>query len=208
MVHIASQSPALMAAIASAKARAAASDADPTTSPGFLIVVNWIVPSAEGGDDAVFNFVQIFERRTAADLGASAAETARFDALLRGFIAADDETRNARFKFVSRLVDSTAALSAGIALLGGMRPVLLANKLSTKYFTDEESYLELTLDVRSSSIARGAAGLIVSALKNVVIDMCFLFEGRDEEELPERVWATWRASRLDLDRAAIPPPWL
>ena len=205
MVHIASQSPALMAAVASANARAATSGVDPLTAPGFLIVVNWIVPSADG--DAVFNFVQIFERRAAADLGASAAEAARFDALLRGFIAADDETRNARFKFVSRLVDSTAALSAGIALIGGMRPVLLANKLATTYYTDGESYLELTLDVRSSAVARGAAGLIVSALKNVVIDMCFLFEGREEEELPERVWATWRASRLDLDRAAIPPPW-
>ena len=113
-----------------------------------------------------------------------------------------------RFKFISKLVDSTASPSAGIALLGGMRPVMLANKLTTSYFTDGESYMELDIDVSSSAVARGTAGLIIGALQQVVIDMAFVFQGTTPEELPERVWGTWRASRLDLEHASIPPPWL
>ena len=62
-----------------------------------------------------------------------------------------------RFKFISKLVDSTASLSAGIALLGGMRPVMLANKLTTSYFTDGESYMELDIDVSSSAVAPASA---------------------------------------------------
>lgn len=51
-----------------------------------------------------------------------------------------------------------------------------------------EKYLEVDVDVASSSVAATVVGLVQGATKALVVDMGVLLEGHTSDELPER-WA-------------------
>jgi len=58
-------------------------------------------------------------------------------------------------------------------------PVLLGKKLTTKYFTGR-NYVEVDIDVGSSSTATSVVGLVAGAVRSLVIDMAVVLQVRIE----------------------------
>ncbi|GFP95983.1 protein enhanced disease resistance 2 [Phtheirospermum japonicum] len=93
--------------------------------------------------------------------------------LLERFINGDDAFRNSRFKLIPHISKSV-----------GRKACLVGQALEINYFRGK-NYLELDIDVGSSTVARGVVSLVLGYLNNLVIEMAFLIQGNTEEELPE-----------------------
>ena len=61
--------------------------------------------------------------------------------------------------------------------VGQNNPVLLGNKLITKYFVGP-NYVEVDIDVGSSSTAASVVGLVAGAVRGLVIDMAVVLQVR------------------------------
>ena len=70
--------------------------------------------------------------------------------------------------------------------VGQNNPVLLGNKLTTKYFTGP-NYVEVDIDVGSSATAASVVGMVAGAVRGLVIDMAVVLQAR--ALLPG--WVTW-----------------
>ncbi len=84
----------------------------------------------------------------------------------------------------------------------GSTPVILGRKLTTTYhkgeMEDGRRYLEIDVDIGSSSAASSVVGLVQPATKSLVVDLAVLLEGIKQDELPEGLLGTVRMSNLDL----------
>jgi hypothetical protein len=96
-----------------------------------------------------------------------------------------------RLKFVFKVQNASAALRATISMLGGERPVLIAKKLTTSFHRGA-NYLEVDQDVGSSKVASMLNGTMLKASGGMVVDMAWLCEAREEDELPECVLGALR----------------
>jgi hypothetical protein len=96
-----------------------------------------------------------------------------------------------RLKFVFKVQDASAALRTTISMLGGERPVLIAKKLTTSFHRGD-NYLEVDQDVGSSRVASMLNGTMLKASGGMVVDMAWLCEAREEDELPECVLGALR----------------
>lgn len=83
----------------------------------------------------------------------------------------------------------------------GTTPVLLGQKLKTKYFRGS-NYFEVDVDIGSSSVAASITNLVCGATKSLALDMGLLLEGQKVEHLPEQLIGTIRLDKLDLKTAA------
>ena len=84
------------------------------------------------------------------------------------------------------------------------KPALICKKVDTSCVVGE-GYLELTLDVSTSTVARKVLQMITSFAKELVIDLAFVIEGRSEKELPERVLGSVRVQYVDMDNILSKP---
>ena len=84
--------------------------------------------------------------------------------------------------------------------MGQNTPVLLGNKVETKYFKGPR-HLEVDVDVGSSRSAAHVVGLVQGALRGLEISIAVLLEGREGDELPESLLGTVALHRIDLTRA-------
>ena len=84
--------------------------------------------------------------------------------------------------------------------VGQNTPVLLGNKVETRYFRGP-GYLEVDVDVGSSRSAAHVVGLVQGALRGLEISIAVLLEGREHDELPESLLGTVALHRIDLSRA-------
>ncbi|KAG0493792.1 hypothetical protein HPP92_004786 [Vanilla planifolia] len=87
----------------------------------------------------------------------------------------------------------------------GKKACLLGEALEIHYFSGR-NYIELDIDIGSSTVARGVASLVLSYLNNLVIEMAFVIQGNTQEELPEILLGTCRLNYLDAAKA-IPVKW-
>ncbi|KAH9703794.1 DUF1336 domain-containing protein [Citrus sinensis] len=111
--------------------------------------------------------------------------------LLHKFVNGDDAFRNSRFKlipYISKSVGKTACL--------------LGRALEVNYYRGR-NYLEIQIDVGSSTVATGVASLVLGYLNNLVIEMAFLIQGETEEELPEFLLGTCRLNHLDVSKSVV-----
>lgn len=119
---------------------------------------------------------------------------------LRAFLDGDDAERGNIFKLIPRVEKGSWIVKQAV---GQNTPVLLGKKLTTKYFSGP-NYIEVDVDVGSSSSASSVVGLVAGAVKNLVIDMAVVLQANDVECLPESLLGTMRLNHLDLSAA----PWL
>ena len=63
------------------------------------------------------------------------------------------------------------------------------------------NYIEMDVDVSSSSVAASVVGLVQGYTKSLVVDMAIVLEGKVPEELPESLLGTVRCAHLDLHSA-------
>ncbi|CAN0899945.1 Protein ENHANCED DISEASE RESISTANCE 2 [Linum grandiflorum] len=92
------------------------------------------------------------------------------------FVNGDDVYRNQRFKSVNRIVKTVGNYSA--CLLG---------KASTCNYHRGANYLEIDVDTGRPAIATTILHLSLGCLTSMTIDMEFVVEAQEEQELPERL---------------------
>ena len=82
----------------------------------------------------------------------------------------------------------------------GTKPAILGRKIQLKYHRSHRSadsatgrlqgagrYLEVDVDISSSGLAKTLSGMVMGAAQALTIDLAFLLEGQEKDELPERV---------------------
>ena len=68
----------------------------------------------------------------------------------------------------------------------GGKPAIIANKINTTFY-DGENYLEVNVDISSSTVAKNILRVVKSYAKKIVFDLAWGFEGKVVEHLPEYV---------------------
>ncbi|KAL2465109.1 Pleckstrin-like proteiny (PH) and lipid-binding START domains-containing protein [Abeliophyllum distichum] len=116
--------------------------------------------------------------------------------LLESFVNGDDAFRNSRFKLIPYISEGSWIVKQSV----GKKACLIGQTLEVRYFRGN-NYLELDIDVGSSTVARGVVNLVLGYLNNLVIEMAFLIQGNTPEELPEFLLGTCRFNHLDASKS-------
>ncbi|PKA55689.1 hypothetical protein AXF42_Ash011981 [Apostasia shenzhenica] len=122
--------------------------------------------------------------------------------LLKRFVEGDDVFRNSRFKLIPYISKGSWIVKQSV----GKKACLVGQALEINYFRGQ-NYLELGVNIGSSTVARGVVSLVLGYLSNLVIEMAFLIQGNTEEELPEFLLGTCRLNHLDASKAVSVTPW-
>ncbi|KAK9190035.1 hypothetical protein WN943_018636 [Citrus x changshan-huyou] len=118
--------------------------------------------------------------------------------LLHKFVNGDDAFRNSRFKLIPYISKGSWIVKQSV----GKTACLLGRALEVNYYRGR-NYLEIQIDVGSSTVATGVASLVLGYLNNLVIEMAFLIQGETEEELPEFLLGTCRLNHLDVSKSVV-----
>ncbi|XP_030961868.1 protein ENHANCED DISEASE RESISTANCE 2-like isoform X2 [Quercus lobata] len=121
--------------------------------------------------------------------------------LLERFVNGDDAYRNSRFKLIPYISKGSWIVKQSV----GKKACLLGQALEINYFHGK-NYLELGVNVGSSTVARGVSGLVLGYLNNLVMELAFLIEANTPEELPEYLLGTCRFNHLDASKAVLVKP--
>jgi|TARA_B110000090_G_C13304229_1_gene416996 hypothetical protein len=76
--------------------------------------------------------------------------------------------------------------------------VFAGKKIDTSYHQGDGFY-EIDVDIGSSKVAGAIMGLVKGYTKSLVIDLAYLLESHNNEELPEQVWGSCRFHRVDME---------
>ncbi|GJW94505.1 enhanced disease resistance 2-like protein [Tanacetum coccineum] len=91
--------------------------------------------------------------------------------LLERFVNGDDAFRNSRFKLIPYISKGSWLVKQSV----GKKACLVGQALEVTYYRGE-NYLELDIDVGSSTVARGVVNLLLDYLNNLIVEMAFLIE--------------------------------
>ncbi|XP_051119777.1 protein ENHANCED DISEASE RESISTANCE 2-like isoform X3 [Andrographis paniculata] len=116
--------------------------------------------------------------------------------LLQRFVDGDDEFRNSRLKLIPSVPKGSWIVRQSV----GSSACLLGKAVDCNYFRGL-NYLEIDVDIGSSTVANGVLGLVIGVIRTLVIDMAFLVQGNTPAELPERLIGAVRISHLELSSA-------
>ncbi|XP_074586995.1 protein ENHANCED DISEASE RESISTANCE 2 isoform X2 [Curcuma longa] len=122
--------------------------------------------------------------------------------LLERFVKGDDAYRNSRFKLIPYISKGSWIVKQSV----GKKACLVGQALNINYFRGS-NYIELGVDIGSSTVARGVVSLVLGYLSNLVIEMAFLIQGNTKEELPEFLLGTCRLNHLDASKAVPANSW-
>ncbi|XP_022752867.1 protein ENHANCED DISEASE RESISTANCE 2-like isoform X2 [Durio zibethinus] len=115
---------------------------------------------------------------------------------IQNFVNGDDAYRNSRFKLIPYISKGSWIVKQSV----GKKACLIGQALEINYFHGK-NYLELGIDIGSSTVARGVVSLVLGYLNNLVIEMAFLIQANTEEELPEYLLGTCRLNHLDAAKS-------
>ncbi|XP_042042035.1 protein ENHANCED DISEASE RESISTANCE 2-like [Salvia splendens] len=121
--------------------------------------------------------------------------------LLESFVKGDDAYRNSRFKLIPYISKGSWIVKQSV----GKKACLVGQALEINYFRGK-NYLELGVDIGSSTVARGVVSLVLGYLNNLVIEMAFLVQANTPEELPEYLIGTCRLNHLDVAKSILVKP--
>lgn len=116
--------------------------------------------------------------------------------LLDNFVKGDDSYRNSRFKLIPYISKGSWIVKQSV----GKKACLVGQALEINYFRGK-NYIELGVDIGSSTVARGVVSLVLGYLNNLVIEMAFLIQANTPEELPEFLLGTCRLNHLDASKS-------
>ncbi|XP_041990585.1 protein ENHANCED DISEASE RESISTANCE 2-like [Salvia splendens] len=121
--------------------------------------------------------------------------------LLESFVKGDDAYRNSRFKLIPYISKGSWIVKQSV----GKKACLVGQALEINYFRGK-NYLELGVDIGSSTVARGVVSLVLGYLNNLVIEMAFLVQANTTDELPEYLIGTCRLNHLDVAKSVLVKP--
>ncbi|KAA8521246.1 hypothetical protein F0562_011917 [Nyssa sinensis] len=119
--------------------------------------------------------------------------------LLQRFVDGDDEFRNSRLKLIPSVPKGSWIVRQSV----GSTPCLLGKAVDCNYIRGSK-YLEIDVDIGSSTVANGVLGLVVGVITSLVVDMAFLVQANTTDELPERLLGAVRVSHIALSSAIVP----
>ncbi|KAL6322997.1 hypothetical protein AAG906_023614 [Vitis piasezkii] len=119
--------------------------------------------------------------------------------LLQCFVDGDDEFRNSRLKLIPSVPKGSWIVRQSV----GSTPCLLGKAVDCTYIRGPK-YLEIDVDIGSSTVANGVLGLVCGVITTLVVDMAFLVQANTAEELPERLLSAVRVSHVELSSAIDP----
>ncbi|CAN6486988.1 unnamed protein product [Victoria cruziana] len=119
--------------------------------------------------------------------------------LLQRFVDGDDEFRNTRLKLIPSVPKGSWIVRQSV----GSTPCLLGKAVDCTYIR-ESKYLEIDVDIGSSTVANGVLGLVCGVITTLMVDMAFLIQGNTLDELPERLIGAVRVSHVELSSAINP----
>ncbi|URE04428.1 START domain containing protein [Musa troglodytarum] len=119
--------------------------------------------------------------------------------LLQLFVDGDDEFRNSRFKLIPAVPKGSWIVRQSV----GSTPCLLGKAVDCTYIRGSD-YLEIDVDIGSSTVANGVLGLVFGVITTLVVDMAFLVQANTYDELPERLIGAVRVSHVELSSAIVP----
>ncbi|KAL8498609.1 hypothetical protein ACS0TY_021812 [Phlomoides rotata] len=119
--------------------------------------------------------------------------------LLQRFVDGDDEFRNSRLKLIPSVPKGSWIVRQSV----GSTPCLLGKSVDCNYIRGP-GYLEIDVDIGSSTVANGVLGLVIGVLTTLVVDMAFIIQGNTPEELPERLIGAVRICHMELSSAIEP----
>ncbi|CAN8279344.1 unnamed protein product [Cochlearia groenlandica] len=149
--------------------------------PEFFFIVNMQVPGS-----AMYSLALYYMLKTPLEE----------QPLLHSFVNGDDAYRNSRFKLIPHISKGSWIVKQSV----GKKACLVGQALEVRY-TRGKNYLELDIDVGSSTVARGVTNLVLGYLNNLVIEMAFLIQANTVEELPELLLGTCRLNYLDVSKS-------
>ncbi|CAN7109205.1 unnamed protein product [Brassica rapa subsp. narinosa] len=119
--------------------------------------------------------------------------------LLQRFVDGDDEFRNSRLKLIPQVPKGSWIVRQSV----GSTPCLLGKAVDCNYIRGP-TYLEIDVDIGSSTVANGVLGLVIGVITSLVVEMAFLVQANTPEELPERLIGAVRVSHIELSSAIVP----
>ncbi|KAH1064654.1 hypothetical protein J1N35_029641 [Gossypium stocksii] len=117
------------------------------------------------------------------------------------FVNGDDAYRNSRFKLIPHISEGSWIVKQSV----GKRGSLLGQTLETHYFRGK-NYMEVDIDVASSTVARSICNLVIGYFSSLVLELAFVIQGNTREELPETLLGTSRLNRVDVSKALVALP--
>ncbi|KAJ8437131.1 hypothetical protein Cgig2_016874 [Carnegiea gigantea] len=147
----------------------------------FILVVNLQIPAKPN-----YNMVFYF----------AADRPVNTDSLLAKFIDGTDMFRDSRFKLIPSIVKGYWMVKRAV----GTKACLLGKAVTCRYLR-QDNFLEIDVDIGSSSVARNVIGLVLGYVTSLVVDLAVLIEAQEEEELPEYLLGTIRLSCIRLESA-------
>lgn len=149
-----------------------------------ILLINFQLPGRPGGISLMLWF----------GLTEVAKSDPSFYPLWQKWFSGDsDEFRNQRLKFIPHAHQASWMLKKAV----GNRPVILGKAMKMRYHRGD-SYLEIDIDIASSSAAVNLWGLVQSVAKGLVMDLGFVIEAQEKENLPELLLAAARVHKVDL----------
>ncbi|KAJ4846793.1 hypothetical protein Tsubulata_014108 [Turnera subulata] len=118
------------------------------------------------------------------------------NSLLGKFVDGTDMFRDSRFKLIPSIIEGYWMVKRAV----GTKACLLGKAVTCNYLR-QDNFLEIDVDIGSSSVARSVIGLVLGYVTSLVVDLAILIEGKEEEELPEYILGTVRLNRVRLDSA-------
>jgi len=147
----------------------------------FILVINLQVPAKPN-----YNLVMYY----------AAERPVNKDSLLGRFIDGTDAFRDARFKLIPSIVEGYWMVKRAV----GTKACLLGKAVTCNYLR-QDNFLEIDVDIGSSSVARSIIGLVLGYVTRIVVDLAILIEAKEEKELPEYILGTVRLNRVNPDSA-------
>lgn len=121
--------------------------------------------------------------------------------LLRRFVGGmSDDERRARFKVIPWVREGPWLVQKAV----GRTPAIIGKKLEVNFFHEAHDHFEVSVNIFSSSAAQRILSLVKGAASALTMEVFFVLEARENQELPERIIGGFRASRGDLTRTRGP----
>ncbi|KAH7668792.1 Bet v1-like protein [Dioscorea alata] len=118
--------------------------------------------------------------------------------LTQRFADGDDEFRNSRLKLIPSVPKGSWIVRQSV----GSTPCLLGKAVDCTYVRGPK-YLEIDVDIGSSTVANGVLGLVFGVITTLVVDMAFLVQANTEDELPEQLLGAVRVSHIEISSAIV-----
>lgn len=166
--------------------------------PPFIFVVNIVLPGPPFYHGVYYYAINDMRTIDGSDGTPSSKLCNKF------FFGDSDEFRDRTFKLIPQIVQGNFIVRKAV----GSTPAIMGKKLRQLYVKSDR-FMEVVLDCGSSPVATGVIRLSLGYAKSLVVDMGFLFEGDEDEYLPERIFGCVRMKNIDFGsrlRHVMAPP--